>query len=250
MLVLSLITASIVMAQTLKYAPAPQELPQGFYYTSIETISPQILDNSQKDCGVRPIYGESVEFRKKSVTGGIEITEFSNVEDAKESYLCLFNRFLDLLVDSSRDYFTEIDAFGDESFSGFFSGSGFIIVFRNDRFIVSIATNDIDELNNSKIVITHILPKIVDGKLELIKASAPTLIPDSDGDGSDDEQERRAGTNPYNVDTDGDGIWDTKDPNPLIASTHTPTATPGFEAIFAITCLLAVATYLLRKKKG
>lgn len=42
-------------------------------------------------------------------------------------------------------------------------------------------------------------------------------IEDSDGDGWSDEQEQRAGTNPYSVDTDGDGIWDPKDPNPLKA---------------------------------
>ena len=30
LLVLSLFNASVVMAQTLKYAPAPQERPQGF----------------------------------------------------------------------------------------------------------------------------------------------------------------------------------------------------------------------------
>jgi len=38
---------------------------------------------------------------------------------------------------------------------------------------------------------------------------------DSDGDGWPDEQELRAGTNPNSVDTDEDGIWDPKDPNPL-----------------------------------
>ena len=46
----------------------------------------------------------------------------------------------------------------------------------------------------------------------------PTPVPtpsDSDGDGWDDEQERAAGTNPYSKDTDGDGYWDSLDPNPL-----------------------------------
>ena len=45
----------------------------------------------------------------------------------------------------------------------------------------------------------------------------PTLTPkDSDGDGWSDEQEWTAGTNPNNADTDGDGIWDSKDSNPLV----------------------------------
>jgi hypothetical protein len=38
---------------------------------------------------------------------------------------------------------------------------------------------------------------------------------DSDGDSWSDEQELRAGTNPHDVDTDEDGIWDSQDPNPL-----------------------------------
>jgi hypothetical protein len=63
-------------------------------------------------------------------------------------------------------------------------------------------------------------------------------LTDSDGDGWSDEQERSAGTNPYNVDTDGDGTWDPQDPNPLAAPTPAPVTQrpliPGFEAIFAI----------------
>ena len=41
------------------------------------------------------------------------------------------------------------------------------------------------------------------------------LTGDSDGDGWSDTQERTAGTNPNNVDSDGDGYWDPHDPNPL-----------------------------------
>jgi len=40
---------------------------------------------------------------------------------------------------------------------------------------------------------------------------------DSDGDGWTNEHERKAGTNPYSKDTDGDGLWDSMDPNPLVA---------------------------------
>ena len=88
----------------------------------------------------------------------------------------------------------------------------------------------------------------------VIRVTTPTPltpIPDSDGDGWDDEQERRAGTNPYNVDTDGDGIWDSKDPNPLVASTPTPTTPiPAFQIIPAIVALVGVAyLFLLRRRK-
>ena len=49
------------------------------------------------------------------------------------------------------------------------------------------------------------------------------IFADSDGDGWGDFKEKNAGTNPYNVDTDNDGIWDPHDPNPLIAFSTTPT---------------------------
>ena len=171
LLVLSLFNASVVMAQTLKYAPTPQELPHGFYYASIETSSTQILDDFQKDCGVRPIYGESVEFYSKteSAGGGMGIIEFSNVEDAKKGYLCWITEFSDI-------YITEIDAFGDESTSGYESDD-FLTLLRNDKFIAYVGTNDLDELNKSKTVITYILPKMIDGELEQIKVPTPTPTP-------------------------------------------------------------------------
>jgi len=47
-------------------------------------------------------------------------------------------------------------------------------------------------------------------------APAPAPVPrDSDGDGWSDSQEREAGTDIHNVDTDDDGYWDPQDGNPL-----------------------------------
>ena len=42
-------------------------------------------------------------------------------------------------------------------------------------------------------------------------------IKDSDGDGWTDDQEKLMQTDPYKIDTDGDGINDSEDPNPLVA---------------------------------
>ena len=68
---------------------------------------------------------------------------------------------------------------------------------------------------------------------------------DSDGDGWSDEKEKEMGTNPYSVDSDGDGLKDPEDPNPTVPEEK---KTPGFEVVFAIVGILAVA-YLLRRKR-
>jgi len=55
----------------------------------------------------------------------------------------------------------------------------------------------------------------------------PQQQKDSDGDGWTDAFEIGQGTNPNNPDTDGDGIIDSKDPEPLVAEKETaPTTTP------------------------
>ena len=51
--------------------------------------------------------------------------------------------------------------------------------------------------------------------LFLLSGCLREKIPDTDGDGWDDAQEVRAGTDPTKVDTDDDGLWDPLDPNPL-----------------------------------
>lgn len=45
---------------------------------------------------------------------------------------------------------------------------------------------------------------------------------DSDNDGWSDEKEKIVGTNPYNRDTDGDGIVDSADANPLVPEKKIP----------------------------
>ncbi|ODS37278.1 hypothetical protein BEH94_04460 [Candidatus Altiarchaeales archaeon WOR_SM1_SCG] len=57
-----------------------------------------------------------------------------------------------------------------------------------------------------------------------IKVNGETLKKetDSDGDGWSDEKEKQLGTNPYNRDTDGDGIIDPEDSNPLVPEEQIP----------------------------
>ena len=168
LLVLSVITASVAMAETLKYIPSPQEISQGFYYTSIKPNYQWILDDFQKDCGVRPIYGETVDFHDRTrepIDGIIIITEFSNIRDAKKCYSQVSSE-----LPECEGHIIEIDSFGDESYSIHNpEGDDSTTVFRNDRFIAAtitfIGANDFT---------THKLPKIIDEKLEQKIATTPT----------------------------------------------------------------------------
>ncbi|MFQ5975466.1 MAG: hypothetical protein ACE5J5_04005, partial [Candidatus Hydrothermarchaeales archaeon] len=97
---------------------------------------------------------------------------------------------------------------------------------------VSTTTRFLEERQSTTAPPTTPPPTIL-GETETPSTSAPTLAPkqaqpvlprtkaetemDSDGDGWTDDLERRAGTNPYAKDTDGDGLWDSKDPNPLVS---------------------------------
>jgi len=59
----------------------------------------------------------------------------------------------------------------------------------------------------------------------ILSGNDPEPPIDSDGDGWSDDEEELAGTDPYNADTDGDGIPDPVDPNPLVPQTTTPPPT-------------------------
>ncbi len=71
------------------------------------------------------------------------------------------------------------------------------------------------------VIVLIALVTIFSGCFEKMTSSQPALqptvtpIPDSDGDGWGDEQEKIAGTHPYKKDTDDDSYWDPNDPNPL-----------------------------------
>lgn len=60
-----------------------------------------------------------------------------------------------------------------------------------------------------------------------------------------DRGEVPVGTNPYSVDSDGEGLKDPEGPNPTEPKEK---EAPGFEVVFVITGLLAVA-YLVRRRK-
>ena len=51
----------------------------------------------------------------------------------------------------------------------------------------------------------------------LVPEESSSMI-DSDGDGWSNTQEKIAGTDPNDIDTDDDGYWDPHDPNPLDAN--------------------------------
>ncbi len=57
---------------------------------------------------------------------------------------------------------------------------------------------------------------------EITAGKAQDSSVDSDGDGWSDEKEKIMGTNPYSRDTDGDGIVDSADPNPLVPEKKMP----------------------------
>ena len=74
------------------------------------------------------------------------------------------------------------------------------------------------------------VPKTAD--IAPVESAPVSTTLDSDGDGWTDAQERAAGTAPDNRDTDADGYWDSKDPNPLdpnipTRATTTPAPTPS-----------------------
>jgi len=84
------------------------------------------------------------------------------------------------------------------------------------------------------IIVVIALVVILGGCVEKeTQVSTPTPIPDSDGDGWNDEQEKNVGTDPSKKDTDDDGYWDPKDPNPLDPniplSKITPTPAPQIQ---------------------
>lgn len=57
---------------------------------------------------------------------------------------------------------------------------------------------------------------------EITAGKAEATSVDSDNDGWSDEKEKIVGTNPYSRDTDGDGIVDSADANPLVPEKKIP----------------------------
>lgn len=232
LLILSLINASIVMAETVKYIPFPQEVSSEFYYDDIGILSQHDLDNVEKDCEIMPIYGEKAAF---DTNGMIWLFEFSCVEDAKEVYSC-YNKFMQGEVKREGVHIVGINTFGDESISygdesiSYYHPEGYSsTLFRNGRFVVFIEARAIKNSEEENIV-RYTLPKMIDTKLEQIKVPTPTpqLEKDSDSDGVPDKYD-----------------YAPHDPN---VQTKSDVKSPGFGAIFAIAGLLAVA-YLLRRRE-
>ncbi len=69
------------------------------------------------------------------------------------------------------------------------------------------------KLKTASIIVLAIFFLVIISSCQELEQFSSTI--DSDGDGWPDTQEKIAGTNPQKVDSDDDGYWDPRDPNPL-----------------------------------
>ena len=114
-----------------------------------------------------------------------------------------------------------------QSASGTTSWSKSIVLNSGSNTIYARATDTSENTQETSMVVNYDLPTPTPTITTTTIPTTPSPTPqptatskDSDGDGWSDEQERTAGTNPFKVDTDGDGIWDSKDSNPLVVEKH------------------------------
>lgn len=125
-----------------------------------------------------------------------------------------------------------------QSASGTTSWSKSIILNSGSNTIYARATDTSGNTQETSMVVNYNLPTPTVTQTPTITTTTipttpyPTPQPtitskDSDGDGWSDEQERTAGTNPLKVDTDGDGIWDSKDSNPLVVEEQNEPVEPN-----------------------
>jgi PGF-CTERM protein len=242
LLVSLLVNASVVMAETLKYIPFPQEISDEFYYTDIDT--PFNLqgdfDYWKKECGVRPVYGETVRLRFYGGEGLIELYEFSSTEDAKKGYSYLYK--CKIYEDSP---IAGINTFGDESTSVYSHSNEpySVTLFRNSRFVVYMGVG-LEGLDKSKVnIVRYTLPEKIDAKLEQLKVPITTPTPTP-------YPATLRPTPQLEKDSDGDGVPDEYDYAPYDPEVQTKSdvKTPGFGAIFAIAGVLIVF-YLIRRNR-
>ncbi len=80
------------------------------------------------------------------------------------------------------------------------------------------------------------------------KAAISAKPLDSDNDGLTDEQERLLGTDPLIPDTDGDGLIDSKDPNPLVPGKNGKQLGGKLKWVVVAVVVMVVALFILRNR--
>jgi len=275
-------TPTVTPIPTPIYGPTERELPHNWTLKSVSFATPSELDTIEMNVKARPIYGESIfinvwEYPTVAYTAYVSVTEFSNSTDAGIAMQT---------ITDVEEYYDFVYEFGDEGIrthdSIYFRKDKFVVFVRDDRYIVTLA-KIIDE-KLEKFIIEPI-PKgdfsiTIDPKHARVSSrvggSVNYTIAISAWDGFDSPIEASlmvtgSGFNEtyalptqyppypktytYTVDIPSGTLPGTYT-GAITATgdgrTHTDSTmleVPGFEAVFAIVGLLAIA-YLLGRRKG